>query len=329
MGAPIVVIRQPNRTPLHISVRGPLEVGRECDGVLLGDSQVSRRHLRLDVIDEVVWVEDLGSTNGSHLDGALLTAPIALLAGACVALGDSTIELLVEAPTTSTSSSVSGLATQIGSVHRAGPITSPPSQPSRGQQTSIELVANSVMSDGLAEIKSTQGTITIVFSDIEASTARTMEIGDSAWFGVLAKHNDMVRSSLRAHGGTEIKNQGDGFMMSFPGARLALQSMCDIQRQLAQLAEDQPELAVRVRMGMHTGEVLVDDDGDLFGKHVIVAARIANLADGGEILVSSLVKEITSSRGDVVYGAAREVELKGIEGDHVVYPVDWTAPLID
>ena len=73
---------------------------------------------------------------------------------------------------------------------------------------------------------------------------------------------------------------------------------------------------------MHTGEVLADADGDLFGQHVVVAARVANLAHGGEILVSSLTKEIVASRGDVQFDAPREVHLKGI-GDAIVYPVDW------
>ena len=57
---------------------------------------------------------------------------------------------------------------------------------------------------------------------------------------------------------------------------------------------------LRVRIGLHTGEVLVDDGGDLFGKHVVVAARIGASPQGGEILVSSLVQQIAEPRGDLV-----------------------------
>ena len=76
-------------------------------------------------------------------------------------------------------------------------------------------------------------------------------------------------------------------------------------------------------MGCHTGEVIVDDAGDLFGKHVIVAARIANLASGGEILVSTLVKDLVSARGDVAFKETRHVDLKGIDGRWEVHLVDW------
>ena len=75
---------------------------------------------------------------------------------------------------------------------------------------------------------------------------------------------------------------------------------------------------------MHCGEAILDD-GDLFGKPVNLAARIANQASGGEILVSSLVREIVDSRGDLAFGTTREVELKGVGGAHQLHPVDWAS----
>jgi class 3 adenylate cyclase len=73
---------------------------------------------------------------------------------------------------------------------------------------------------------------------------------------------------------------------------------------------------------VHTGEVIADE-GDIFGKHVMLAARVGGLADGGEILVSSIVKEIAGARGDLDFGEPKVVALKGIEGDHVVYQLLW------
>ena len=90
---PVVEIKQPNQTTLYVSVRGPLVIGRECDGLLLADPQVSRRHLALDVADGRVIVTDLGSTNGSTLDGRRLGAPVALAAGNVVQCGETTIML--------------------------------------------------------------------------------------------------------------------------------------------------------------------------------------------------------------------------------------------
>jgi class 3 adenylate cyclase len=79
---------------------------------------------------------------------------------------------------------------------------------------------------------------------------------------------------------------------------------------------------MQVRIGLHTGEVLKDAD-DFFGKHVILASRIANEARGSEILVSALLKELTESGGDVNFGEAREVELKGLAGKYGVHEVSW------
>ena len=101
--------------------------------------------------------------------------------------------------------------------------------------------------------------------------------------------------------GVEIKSQGDGFMLAFPSARAAVLCSIEIMRALDAHARSRPTDALRIRIGMHTGEAIVED-GDLFGKPVVLAARIANQARGGEILVSSLVREIVESRGDLAFG---------------------------
>ena len=80
---------------------------------------------------------------------------------------------------------------------------------------------------------------------------------------------------------------------------------------------------MRVRIGLHTGEAIMDAD-DFFGKNVILAARIAAEAAGGEILVSSLVKQLTDSAGDVPFKGEREVVLKGLSGTHGVFAVGWS-----
>ena len=79
---------------------------------------------------------------------------------------------------------------------------------------------------------------------------------------------------------------------------------------------------MRLRIGLHTGE-FVQDMEDFFGKNVILALRIADRAHGGEILVSSLLKELTESGGDIRFGDVQDVELKGLAGLNRVYPVAW------
>jgi class 3 adenylate cyclase len=77
-----------------------------------------------------------------------------------------------------------------------------------------------------------------------------------------------------------------------------------------------------VRIGLHTGEVM-RHDRDLYGKNVVLAARVAALADGGEILVSQIVKELTDSAGDLRFDQGRHVELRGLQGTRRVYSIEW------
>ena len=98
--------------------------------------------------------------------------------------------------------------------------------------------------------------------------------------------------------------------------------MISVQQDLQRFAADNPEQGVRVRVGVHIGEVIAED-GDIFGKHVMLAARVGGLAEGGQVLVSSLVKEIAGARGDLAFGDPAVVALKGIEGEHTVYPLLW------
>jgi class 3 adenylate cyclase len=191
-------------------------------------------------------------------------------------------------------------------------------------RTSIDAVASAVEDErpDLSGAAAPDGTVTILFSDIEGSTEMTERLGDRRWLEVLREHNRIVRSELRAHDGFEVKSQGDGFMVAFSSARRALDCAIAIQRAFAAQADEQGDDAVRVRIGMHTGEAIRERD-DFFGRNVILAARIAAQADGGEVLVSSLLKELTESSGDIAFGAAREVTLKGLSGSYRVHSVDW------
>jgi adenylate cyclase len=94
-----------------------------------------------------------------------------------------------------------------------------------------------------------------------------------------------------------------------------------IQRAFAQRNESAEE-PIRLRIGLHTGEV-TKEGTDFFGRHVTLAARIAGQAQGGEILVSSLLREVTEGAGEFTFGEGRKVELKGLKGKHQVFEVTW------
>jgi class 3 adenylate cyclase len=189
------------------------------------------------------------------------------------------------------------------------------------EQTSIDEVAEAVAEERppLQHGAAPDGTTTVLFSDIEGFSALNDRLGDRDAFEVLKSHNQIVREQLDAFGGFEVKSQGDGFMVAFSSARQAVLCAIAIQKALAAQGGE----PVRVRMGLHTGEAIKDAD-DFFGRNVIFAARIADQAEGGEILVSSLVKELTESGGEFEFENGREVALKGLSGTGKVYSVGWS-----
>jgi class 3 adenylate cyclase len=192
----------------------------------------------------------------------------------------------------------------------------------RGEATSVDEVASTVASErpSLRPAAAPDGTVTILFSDIEASTALNERLGDVRWLELLRAHNRLVRDQVQACGGFEVKAQGDGFMVAFPSARRAIQCAKAIQDAVAADLGRHPDGPVRVRIGLHTGEA-IRQESDFYGKNVVVAARIADQARGGEILASSLVKQLTESAGDVRFEDGREVQLPGLAGTHAVYKV--------
>jgi class 3 adenylate cyclase len=188
--------------------------------------------------------------------------------------------------------------------------------------SSVDEVASSVAAErpSLRSAAAPDGTVTILFSDIEGSTALNERLGDMRWLELLRAHNTVVRGQVHAYGGFEVKAQGDGFMIAFASARRAIQCARAIQEAIDRDLGDNPDGPIRVRIGLHTGEAL-RDESDFYGKNVVVAARITDKARGGEILASSVVKQLTESAGDVGFEEAREVELSGLAGTHAVYRV--------
>lgn len=174
------------------------------------------------------------------------------------------------------------------------------------------------------DAKAPAGTVTILFSDIEGFSSMTERLGDRQAQDIVRVHNAIVRGNVGACGGFEVKSQGDGFMIAFDSASKALRCATAIQHELAAYSRTHPDEPVRVRMGLNTGEAIKDED-DFLGRTVIVASRIADEANGGEILVSSLLKELVVGTGEFRFGEPREATLKGLNGTHSLVPVLWSA----
>jgi len=191
-------------------------------------------------------------------------------------------------------------------------------------KTSIDRVEAAVQREpvDLRAHAAPDGTVTILFSDIEGSTAMTERLGDQRWLDILHAHNAIVREQVACHGGFEVKSQGDGFMLAFQSARRGLRCAVALQRAFAAYGQQHPDEPVRVRIGLHAGEVIKKAD-DFFGKNVILAARIAEQAKGGEILVSALLRELAESTGEFTFGETRSVHLKGLTGARQIAAVVW------
>ena len=161
---------------------------------------------------------------------------------------------------------------------------------------------------------------TILFTDMEGSTSLTQRLGDAKAQEVLRTHNAIVRDALKAHSGSEIKHTGDGIMASFASASRALQCAIAIQRAFAEHNESAGE-PIRVRIGLNAGEPIAEEK-DLFGTAVIMAARIAAQAAGGEILVANVVRELAAGKG-FRFADRGEVALRGFEEPVRLYEVRW------
>jgi class 3 adenylate cyclase len=166
------------------------------------------------------------------------------------------------------------------------------------------------------------GTVTLVFSDMEGFTKMTESLGDVAAHQIVQTHNQIVREQTAAHAGREVELRGDGFLLAFSSARQAALCAIALQRAFAAHNAGNGGHPIRIRVGVHTGEAIKDAD-KFFGKSMIQAFRIADLAAGEEILTSSLTAELLRNAGDLRFEAEREVELKGLEGRHRVYALGW------
>jgi class 3 adenylate cyclase len=169
---------------------------------------------------------------------------------------------------------------------------------------------------------SPEGAFTILFTDIAGSTELLERVGEGPWFQVIRAHDALVRRLTQEHGGTVVKSQGDGFMLVFTSARAGLRAAIATQRAFADgkgLGTDGP---LRLRIGLHSGFVL-EDASDFFGKSVVLAARIADHAEGGAILVSDAVKSFTQRDPAFVFDDRGEMTFKGLHDPYRVHSVDW------
>ncbi|KAA1426036.1 adenylate/guanylate cyclase domain-containing protein [Nocardioides antri] len=166
------------------------------------------------------------------------------------------------------------------------------------------------------------GTVTLFFSDIENSTQLNARMGDKTWVRVLEAHDQVLRARIGQYRGQVVKTAGDGFMVAFRDAEAACRAAVAIQSDLRRPSDLlRRHGKVRVRIGIHTGQV-VAKGGDYFGENVALAARVADLASGGEVLASDAVRESLDADAAVdLIDPTEPIELRGLPGEYVVWRV--------
>ena len=176
-----------------------------------------------------------------------------------------------------------------------------------------------------ARAKIPQGVAILMFSDIEGFTAYVESHGDEAGRALLQQHHRIFREHLKRHEGVEIKSMGDGFMLCFTSARKALTCAAQVLADLERCS-----FPLKVRIGLHAGEPLQEGE-DLTGQMVNLAARVMNQADGGQILLTEVVKNLAGSMKGFQYVDQRLRRLPGISQPQQLYqfhPIEsLTSPL--
>jgi class 3 adenylate cyclase len=186
------------------------------------------------------------------------------------------------------------------------------------QRSSIDVIASAlepVLPD-LGRLSSPDGALTLMLCDVEDAGEVAERVGPDGWAELLRDHHTLVRQVVGHHDGQIATVEGDGFMASFNSAHAGLHCAIELQRAFSPGSD----IGMALRMGLHSGFVIANPD-QLLGRNVVLAARIADKAAGGEILVSSTLKEYTEGDPRFRFELRGEFHFKGMLGEHVIYAV--------
>jgi len=191
-------------------------------------------------------------------------------------------------------------------------------------KASIAVVAASVDAKrpNMSMAAGKDGTVTLMFSDMHDYTGMMERLGDRKALKLVEAHNSIVRTQCEAYGGFEIELRGDGFLVAFPTPQAGVRCAIALHQAFADYSRGHAEQPISVRIGLHTGEAIRDED-KFFGKTVVHAFRIADLARPEEILVSGDVKATLEAQGSFRFADERNVTLKGFSGEYPVARVEW------
>ena len=258
---------------------------------------VSRTHAEIVYRDGDTELRDIGSTNGTWINGSQLPVLVfrPLRDGDKVSFGGLELSFVSEAE------------------------WPPEIRPQWERQTVVARPAGNASPAPVGEGPAAEPDrvlATVMFTDIAESTVRAVELGDRRWLELLSRHRSVVRVNLKQHDGRQIDTAGDGYLAIFTSPASAIRCAMAIR-------DGSQALGVQVRSGLHTGECLMTGN-DIGGIAVHIAARVEAKAEPDEVLVSATVKELVAGSG-LGFRDRGARALKGVPGKWRLYAVESAA----
>lgn len=173
-----------------------------------------------------------------------------------------------------------------------------------------------------ATLAPAHGLVTIVFIDLVGYTAFASRVQAEDVRALLRAYHSRVREQVNRHGGFEVKQTGDGFMIAFASPKRAIQCAAEIQRSLARHNEQQAGRPLRVRIGLNSGDAIREGD-DFFGHTVNIASRIVDRAEGGQVLASEATRVLAGQVDGVRFVDFGRRRLRGLRRRHRLFEVQW------
>ena len=168
------------------------------------------------------------------------------------------------------------------------------------------------------------GIVSFLFLDQVGSTAQLRDLGDEGAAPVRAAMFDIIRRAVTEHAGREVDHTGDGMMATFARPSDAMRASAAIQ--LGARAHNRahpPDQHLGLRVGLHAGDPLIDDDGRHFGMAIVIAARLCAQADEAQILVSDTLRGLVVGRGEFHFEPIGSLDLKGVGEAVVAHALRW------
>ena len=191
--------------------------------------------------------------------------------------------------------------------------------------STIHAIAAAVVGDESIDLRgrtSPDGAVTLLFSDVAGAEEIAADLGSERANEVFGDYSTMVSRVVEALEGDVVRSERDGFLISFTSVHGALYCATQLQRTFAGRPIAGARRPFQPRIGLHTGHVIADAQR-LFGRTVVLAARIADRSQGGQVLVSSTLKQYMETDPRYRFERLGDFYLRGVAGEHTLYSVRW------